>query len=93
ELTVGNYGALGIAGSYNDALGENAAFRVYAAKRERDGFTDVRTGAGPREETTDGDQNFHTLRGQLLLEPSDTLDINLIADYTSREENCCVGVT
>ena len=93
ELTVGNYGALGVAGSYNDALGESAAFRVYAAKRERDGFTDVRTGAGPREETTDGDQNFHTLRGQLLLEPSDTLDINLIADYTSREENCCVGVT
>ncbi|HZH44975.1 MAG TPA: TonB-dependent receptor [Lysobacter sp.] len=93
ELTVGNYGALGVAGSYNDALGENAAFRVYAAKRERDGFTDVRTGAGPRTETEDGDQNFHTLRGQLLIEPSDTLDINLIADYTSREENCCVGVT
>ncbi|MGH8076874.1 MAG: TonB-dependent receptor, partial [Lysobacter sp.] len=93
ELTIGNYNALGVAGSFNTAIGENSAFRVYAAKRKRDGFTEVRTGAGPRTETEDGDQNFHTLRGQLLLEPTDNLDINLIADYTSREENCCVGVT
>ena len=93
EVTVGNYNALGVAGSFNTAIGENSAFRVYAAKRKRDGFTEVRTGAGPRTETEDGDQNFHTLRGQLLLEPTDTLDINFIADYTSREENCCVGVT
>jgi len=93
EFTVGNYNALGVAGSFNTAIGENSAFRVYAAKRKRDGFSEVRTGAGPRTETEDGDQNFHTLRGQLLWEPSDTLDINFIADYTSREENCCVGMT
>ncbi len=93
ELTVGNYNALGVAGSLNTPIGDNAAFRVYAAKRKRDGFTEVRTGAGPRTETEDGDQNFHSLRGQLLLEPTDTLDINFIADFTSREENCCVGVT
>ena len=93
ELTVGNYNALGVAGSLNTPIGENAAFRVYAAKRKRDGFMDVRTGGGPRRETEDYDQNFHSLRGQLLLEPSDTLDINFIADFTSREENCCTGVT
>ncbi|HEY4555059.1 MAG TPA: TonB-dependent receptor [Lysobacter sp.] len=93
ELTVGNYGALGVAGSFNTGLGENAAFRVYTAKRERDGFNEVRTGAGPRTETRDGDQNMHTVRAQLLIEPTPELDINLIADFTSREENCCVGVT
>ena len=93
ELTVGNYNALGVAGSLNSPIGDNAAFRVYAAKRKRDGFMDVRTGGGPRRETEDYDQNFHSLRGQLLLEPSDTLDINFIADFTSREENCCTGVT
>lgn len=93
EVTVGNYNALGVAASLNTPLSDNAAFRIYAAKRKRDGFTDVRTGAGPRTEHDDGDQNFHSLRGQLLLEPTDNLDINLIADYTSREENCCVGVT
>jgi len=93
ELTVGNYNALGVAGSLNTPIGDNAAFRVYAAKRKRDGFMDVRTGGGPRREGEDYDQNFHSLRGQLLLEPSDTLDINFIADFTSREENCCTGVT
>ena len=93
ELTVGNFGALGVSGSFNTALGEDAALRIFAAKRERDGFMDVRTGAGPRTEREDGDQSFQTLRGQLLLEPTDTLDILFSADFSSRDENCCVGVT
>lgn len=93
ELTAGNYNALGVAGSLNTPLSDNAAFRVYAAKRKRDGYLDVHRGAGPRVEDQDTDQNFHSLRGQLLLEPTDTLDINFIADFTSREENCCAGVT
>ncbi|MEG3192374.1 TonB-dependent receptor [Lysobacter sp. D1-1-M9] len=93
EITIGNYNALGVSGAFNTAVGDNSAIRVYAAKRKRDGFMDVRTGAGPRTETEDYDQNFHSLRGQWLFEPTDTLDINVIADFTSREENCCTGVT
>ena len=92
ELTAGNYGALGVAASYNDAFNDVAAFRVYAAKRSRDGWMDVNTGRGPRQEKEDYDQNFHTLRGKLLLRPSDNLDITFSADYTSREENCCSAV-
>lgn len=93
ELTIGDYNALGVAGAFNTALGENAAMRVFAAKRKRDGFMDVHTGGGPRREREDGDQNFHSLRGQLLLEPTDNLDIVLMADFTSREENCCLAAT
>ena len=93
EVTVGNFGAVGVSGAYNDALGENAAFSIYATKRKRDGVTDVNTGQGPRTLEEDSDQNFHSIRGQLLFEPTENLDINFIADYTSREENCCVGVT
>ena len=92
EVTVGNHGALGASGSYNDALGEVGAFNLYAAKRKRDGWMDVRTGNGPRKETDDYDQNFHTVRGKLLLEPSDNLDILVAGDFTSREENCCTAV-
>jgi iron complex outermembrane recepter protein len=92
EITAGNYGALGVSGSYNDALNDNMAFSVYAAKRKRDGWMDVRTGSGPRAETEDYDQNFHTLRGKLLIEPTDNLEILLSADFTSREENCCTAV-
>lgn len=93
EITVGNYGEKGVSGAYNDALGEHTAFRIYAAKRERDGTIDIDPGKGPRNETADGNRSFHTMRGQLLLEPTDALEINFIFDYTSREENCCVGVT
>ena len=92
EVTVGNYGSMGVSGSYNDALGEAGAFNIYAAKRKRDGWMDVRTGSGPRQETDDYDQNFHTVRGKLLLEPSESLDILVAGDYTSREENCCTAV-
>jgi outer membrane receptor protein involved in Fe transport len=93
EITVGNFDAIGVSAAFNTALGERAAGRIYATKRTRDGFVDVRTGAGPRQETDDYDQNFHSVRGQVLWQPSDDLDVNFIADYTSREENCCAGVT
>ncbi|QOW23796.1 TonB-dependent receptor [Lysobacter sp. H23M47] len=93
EITVGNYGLFGVSGAYNDALGESAAFRVFASKRKRDGVDDVKFGAGPRTQDDDGDQNYHTFRGQLLLEPTDNLAINFVGDFSSREENCCVTVT
>ena len=93
EITVGNYGAIGVSGAYNDALSDTAAFRIYATKRKRDGFNEVVNGAGPRTSDEDGNLNFHSIRGQLLLEPTGNLDINLIADFTSREEECCTGVT
>jgi len=93
EVTAGNYNAFGVSGALNISNEENSAFRVYAAKRKRDGFMDVHTGAGPRRETEDYDQDYHTLRGQWLLEPNDDFDILLSADITSREENCCTAVT
>ena len=92
EISVGNYGALGVAGSYNDAFSDNAAFSIHAAKRKRDGWMRVETGDGPRTGDRDYDQDFHTVRAKLLFEPSDSLDIMLSADYTSREENCCTAV-
>jgi len=93
ELTVGNYGALGVSGSYSNGINDVSAFRLFAAKRKRDGFMDVNTGSGPRAEREDYDQNYHTFRGQFLLEPTDTLDINFSFDMTNRDENCCTGAT
>lgn len=93
EVTVGNYGAIGVAGSYSDSFNDMAAFRLYAAKRKRNGYLDVNTGSGPRVDTEDQDQNFHTFRGQLLFEPTDTLDILLTGDFTNRDENCCASTT
>src|SRR5690606_7739245 len=68
-------------------------FSLYGVKRERDGFLDVKTGMGPRTSDSDGNLDFHSLRGQLLIEPNQDLSIRLIADYASRDEDCCAAVT
>jgi len=93
ELTFGNYGAMGISGSYNDGIGDEVAVRLYATRRLRDGYLDIKTGAGPRTQDDDGTQDFGSVRAQLLWEPSDTLSINFAADFTSRDEECCGAVT
>ena len=93
ELTAGTPGALGFSGSFNTPVGDTNAFRIYAAKRVRDGFMDVRPGAGPRSDRGDYDQDFHSVRAQWRIMPNDELDINFIADYTKRAENCCTAVT
>jgi len=92
EITGGNYGHFGISGSATGPINDTVAFRVYAATRQRDGFYDVNTGDGPRLRTDDANQDFYTLRGQLLVLPSDRASVRLIADYSRREEYCCVGV-
>jgi iron complex outermembrane recepter protein len=91
EVTMGNYGAWGVSGSVTGPINDQVAYRLYAATRERDGFMNIDTGDGPRQETDDGNQNFSTVRGQLLILPSDSASIRLIADYSTRDEYCCVG--
>jgi outer membrane receptor protein involved in Fe transport len=92
ELTAGNYGTVGGSASVTGPLGDTLAGQLYFAKRERDGFYDVVTGQGPRTRKHDQDQDFYTIRGQLLLQPNDDVDIRFIADYAKRDESCCVSV-
>jgi outer membrane receptor protein involved in Fe transport len=91
EGTTGNFGAWGVSGSLTGPISDNLAFRVYGATRGRDGFMNIDTGDGPRAETDDGNQDFYTLRGQLLWLPNDNTSIRLITDYSKRDEYCCVG--
>ncbi|HVL42836.1 MAG TPA: TonB-dependent receptor plug domain-containing protein, partial [Brevundimonas sp.] len=91
ELTAGNYGQMGASGSVTGPITDQLAFRLYAGRRVRDGFMNIDTGDGPRPETTDGNQDFGTVRGQLLWLPNDNTSIRVIADYLSRDEFCCVG--
>jgi iron complex outermembrane receptor protein len=90
ELTGGNYGQMG-GSAYitGPILTDTLAGSLYFADRQRDGFLDVVTTPGPRTKSDDVDQNFYTVRGQLLWQPSDKLSGRFIADYTNRDENCC----
>jgi outer membrane receptor protein involved in Fe transport len=92
EATVGNYGALAASGSVSGPISDTLAFRLYGARRVRDGFYQVNTGDGPRPQTDDANQDFGTVRGQLLWLPNDNTSLRLIVDYSRRDEYCCTGV-
>ncbi|HJV40939.1 TonB-dependent receptor [Caulobacter sp.] len=93
ELTFGNYGAKGASASVTGPLYEDKlAGRLYVAARKRDGYNDVINGKGPSDRDQDADQNFYTVRGQLLFVPDDRATFRVIADYSRRDENCCGAV-
>ena len=93
EFTAGNYGEVGgSAAVTGPIIADKLAGSLFFAQRSRDGFYDVSSGAGPRTTTTDQDQNFYTMRGQLAADPIQGLHLRLIADYTRRSENCCSAV-
>jgi len=87
EITYGNYDFWRLGGSVTGPLGETLAARIDGVWVKRDGF--LRDTANNRD-INNRDRYF--LRGQLLFEPTDALSIRLIADYTSRDEECCGAI-
>jgi outer membrane receptor protein involved in Fe transport len=74
------------AGSVTGPISEQLAFRVDGVYVKRNGFyRDDQNG----HDVNNRDRYF--LRGQLLFEPTDALSVRLIADYTSRKEECCAA--
>lgn len=93
EATVSNFNGRGGSVSVTGPIVEDQlAGRLFVAARKRDGYLDVNTGAGPRTLDNDQNQDFYTLRGQALYAPADGFNVNVIADYSKRQESCCAGV-
>ena len=96
EFTAGNYNEVGGSAELTGPLpilgGDKVAASLYFADRRRDGFYDVSTGQGPRTDDASDDEDFYTIRGQLLYKPDSNLSARLIADYTHRDEVCCAAV-
>jgi len=93
ELTGTNFGGYEVGAGINGTLiDERLAGRFYATSRERDGFYEVNTGEGPRQQARDADRDAVSARGQLLFTPSDDVSALFIADYAQRTENCCAAV-
>ncbi len=93
EFTVGNYNAVGGSALVTGPLvGDTVAGSLYFADRHRDGLYSVVTGQGPRTQNDDQNRNYFTMRGQILALPDDQTTIRLIADYSHRDEHCCVAV-
>ncbi len=87
EATYGNYNFMRATGSVTGPLTDTIAARLDGVYVKRDGFYNDTT-----NNTDVNDRDRYFLRGQLLIEPSDSLSIRLIADYTSRSEKCCAAI-
>jgi len=92
EATYGNYDFIRVAGGLTGPIGDSGiGYRLDGVYVERDGFYRVENPTGGTEGRVN-DRDRYFIRGQLLYEPSDTLTMRLIADYTKREETCCGAV-
>lgn len=88
EATFGNLDNIQIKGDITGPLSDTIAFAIDGSYNKRDGFGTI---VNLNEDVNDRDR--WTTRGQLLFEPSDTLRIRAIADYSKIDESCCVVST
>ena len=89
DLSVGNYDYWRLSGGVTGPVaGDRLALRLDATVTQRDGFIDeLSTG------TEYNDRDRYLLRGQLSSQITDAIDLRVIADVSSRDENCCAAVT
>ena len=86
EASYGNYNALVLKADVTGPIAENVAFSLAGGINKRDGYaTIINTGEKSNE------RNRWFTRGQLLLEPSDTVKFRIIGDFDRIDENCCVA--
>ncbi|MEW4467559.1 TonB-dependent receptor [Parasphingorhabdus sp. JC815] len=84
--TYGNYDQIRLEGGVNAPLSENIAARIDGVFLKRDGFyNDV------VNDTDVNNKDRYLVRGQLLIEPSETLSVRLIGDYSKKDESCCAA--
>ena len=87
NASYGNFDFLNFqAGVSLPLVADTLGVRFTGAYRKRDGF--LTNGAGQQRNTRDR----YSLRGQVYWEPSPTLSIRLIADFSSADEVCCEAV-
>ncbi|MCZ0951983.1 MAG: TonB-dependent receptor plug domain-containing protein, partial [Rhodospirillaceae bacterium] len=87
DISIGSYGSNRVEAGVSGGIGQDASARLDAVFFQRDGFL----------EDLNYDRSFNNrdrtfIRGQVVFEPSDTVRMRLIGDYTDRDENCCAAV-
>jgi len=84
SLTIGDFSQLIAKADVSGPISDNVAFSLSGSMNQRDGyFTDLSNGAEYNEHDRWG------LRGQLLVQPSDKLELRFIADIEEMDEACC----
>ncbi len=81
RATAGNYGLFEVQGLYNTSLSDTVSGKISASIKQRDGYTDnIQLGRS----NSDAPESA-SLRGQLLIEPSDELSGLLTAELSHDE--------
>lgn len=80
---VGNYDHRRVEGAVSGPLTDSIGFRLSGAWVERDGY--IENGSG---ENLNSPDQWH-LGGKLLFLPTDSLSIQINANYVSRDNTCC----
>jgi iron complex outermembrane recepter protein len=92
EVTGGNFNDREFRGSVTGPLGDIMSGRMYFGFQQNTGYLQVNDGIGPNTQNNSNSRHAYTLRGQLLITPSDSLDVLVIADLSKRNESCCGAV-
>ena len=87
--TYGNYDYLRFDASVTGPIiADKVAFRLDGVSQKRDGF--IRNATPGAQDIND--RQRYLVRGQLLIEPNDSVKLRLIGDYSKRNEICCGAV-
>ncbi len=83
-VTVGDYSQFIVKGDITGPLSDTVAFSLAGSSHTRDGyFTNLADGSDINDIDRFG------VRGQLLFQPGDNLEMRLIVDYDELDEFCC----
>lgn len=88
EAGYGNFNDIRFKADVTGPITDTIAFAIDGSYNKRDGY-----GTIVNLNRDVNDRNRWTARGQLLFEPTDTLRIRAIADYSDIDEACCVVST
>ena len=84
ELTIGNYNQFIARGYATGPISDSIAYSLSGSYNVRDGYT-----SNPVNNEDINDRNRASIRGQLLFQPTDKLELKLIGDWDQLDEICC----
>ena len=84
EVTFGNYNQYIFRGSVTGPITDNVAFSLSGSRNQRDGYYENVGSGGDFN-----DRDRYALRGQLLINATDTFSVRVIADHDEIDEQCC----
>lgn len=86
ELRLGNHDARYLSGGVNVPVGRSGAMRISGTYRERDGFFHSPDNGEPYD-----DVDRYGIKAQYLANPTEDVEILLVADFAESDSHCCWG--